>query len=693
MRQEPFVLGAVAYDPKVVTIWEGFKALVRRAGPRLRLRALLQLRAPGRGPPGGADARRVELAARVGAEPAPRRRRGTHGARGRDARHRPGSDARWCWCGGQPTCTTVAARRRARSRPGRSTRRRRRLIPLLHLAGPGSSPGATSRSAARRRWSASTATTSAASAMPSQALIAGEVDAACVIDGNHLVFAKEGTIPAGAVRVLAQTAPYDHCNMTVLDDVPPCHGRALRRAAAGDVVRRPRGAPAARARGLEGVAAGPHRGLRAARGRRRPTRILRRRRERPRPRLRCRDAAGAASTSGGLGFDARRAPARASSASRLWRPARTSSCVGGPSRPRGAPARRGAAPRATRCEAAPATAGWSERGPAPLGALERRGTGGRRRRRRAGCVAERPAPGWGLAARGAMVEAGGPTPAFASRSTATHVWAERAAARSTRRPPRRSGTRRPRSTGRAPMPDGARVEDAVVQVMTFLIENEKAALVVPGALPRRRCTRTSARCCRCSRCRSPTRRGTSRSSRGAPAAAAARSGCRASAVAPRCRRSSTSPTSRSPSFLLSVLGEGTFLSLLGSSSATRPTPSRARSRSSRAQDEARHVAFGLAHLERHVGRRARPARASGAAPSSAATTRSGHRRSQRRGVRRARAARGRDAAPDAIARGVATRSRRSSATWTTAGGPASPGSGFTAGEAEALSALHTRNFM
>ena len=35
-----------------------------------------------------------------------------------------------------------------------------------------------------------------------QALVAGEVDAACVIDGNQLVFAKEGTIAAGAVRVL-----------------------------------------------------------------------------------------------------------------------------------------------------------------------------------------------------------------------------------------------------------------------------------------------------------------------------------------------------------------------------------------------------------------------------------------------------------------------------------------------------------
>jgi phosphonate transport system substrate-binding protein len=48
-----------------------------------------------------------------------------------------------------------------------------------------------------------------------RALAAGDVDAACMIDGNHLLFAKEGTLPAGSTRVLAQTSPYDHCNMTV----------------------------------------------------------------------------------------------------------------------------------------------------------------------------------------------------------------------------------------------------------------------------------------------------------------------------------------------------------------------------------------------------------------------------------------------------------------------------------------------
>jgi phosphonate transport system substrate-binding protein len=53
-----------------------------------------------------------------------------------------------------------------------------------------------------------------------RALMAGEVDAACMIDGNHLLFGREGTLPAGATRILAQTAPYDHCNMTVGPDAP-----------------------------------------------------------------------------------------------------------------------------------------------------------------------------------------------------------------------------------------------------------------------------------------------------------------------------------------------------------------------------------------------------------------------------------------------------------------------------------------
>ena len=47
-----------------------------------------------------------------------------------------------------------------------------------------------------------------------RALAAGDVDAACMIDANHLLFSREGTLPAGSTRIVAQTPRYDHCNMT-----------------------------------------------------------------------------------------------------------------------------------------------------------------------------------------------------------------------------------------------------------------------------------------------------------------------------------------------------------------------------------------------------------------------------------------------------------------------------------------------
>jgi ABC-type phosphate/phosphonate transport system substrate-binding protein len=52
-----------------------------------------------------------------------------------------------------------------------------------------------------------------------RALVAGSVDAACILAANHLVFAREGTLSSDAIRVVAETEPFDHCNMTVNDDV------------------------------------------------------------------------------------------------------------------------------------------------------------------------------------------------------------------------------------------------------------------------------------------------------------------------------------------------------------------------------------------------------------------------------------------------------------------------------------------
>lgn len=51
-----------------------------------------------------------------------------------------------------------------------------------------------------------------------KALLAGKVDAACVIDGNRIAFAREGLSPTRVVHV---TGAYDHCNMTILGDTTP----------------------------------------------------------------------------------------------------------------------------------------------------------------------------------------------------------------------------------------------------------------------------------------------------------------------------------------------------------------------------------------------------------------------------------------------------------------------------------------
>jgi ABC-type phosphate/phosphonate transport system substrate-binding protein len=58
-----------------------------------------------------------------------------------------------------------------------------------------------------------------------RALVVGQVDAACIIDANHLRFTTEGTLLAGATKVIAQTPPYDHCNMTVAGRPSPMLAR------------------------------------------------------------------------------------------------------------------------------------------------------------------------------------------------------------------------------------------------------------------------------------------------------------------------------------------------------------------------------------------------------------------------------------------------------------------------------------
>lgn len=52
-----------------------------------------------------------------------------------------------------------------------------------------------------------------------RALMAGKADAACMIDSNFTLFAGEGTMNSGAVQIMETTPAYDHCNFTVIREL------------------------------------------------------------------------------------------------------------------------------------------------------------------------------------------------------------------------------------------------------------------------------------------------------------------------------------------------------------------------------------------------------------------------------------------------------------------------------------------
>ena len=48
-----------------------------------------------------------------------------------------------------------------------------------------------------------------------RSLLSGSADVACLIKGNYEAWIADGTIPSGATHILAETPAYDHCNVTV----------------------------------------------------------------------------------------------------------------------------------------------------------------------------------------------------------------------------------------------------------------------------------------------------------------------------------------------------------------------------------------------------------------------------------------------------------------------------------------------
>jgi hypothetical protein len=208
-------------------------------------------------------------------------------------------------------------------------------------------------------------------------------------------------------------------------------------------------------------------------------------------------------------------------------------------------------------------------------------------------IVRRPPAHWGLAARGALVEAGGP-PAPFDLDDRDVVWADLAprlyahAAAAQWDPATAVDWTAP-----APPPE---IEAAVVQVMTYLVENEQAALVIPARLlarvhPHFREVQQLLAVQAADEARHMevfTRRALLHGGQMGTSSA----GGRASLVTLL-----TEPDFSLASFLLSVLGEGSFLALLSFLDRHAPDPvTRQVTRLARV-DEARHVAFGVAHLE------------------------------------------------------------------------------------------------
>jgi ABC-type phosphate/phosphonate transport system substrate-binding protein len=216
---DSLVLGAVAYDPKVVTIWDGFQRWFARQG--LPFDYVLYTNYERQVEQHFAGACHVAWNSPLAWLQAQRVAR----ARGRTARAvamrdtdqeltsvvvvRADSDLR-----------TVADLRGKRLGVGAADSPQATMLPLQHLAELGL---IADRDYQVQRFDVLVGKHGdhvGGERDAAKALLGGQVDAACMLDGNHLLFTQEGTLARGGTRVLTQTAPFDHCNFTVLDGAP-----------------------------------------------------------------------------------------------------------------------------------------------------------------------------------------------------------------------------------------------------------------------------------------------------------------------------------------------------------------------------------------------------------------------------------------------------------------------------------------
>lgn len=214
-----FLLGAVAYDPKVVTIWEGFRVYFQERGFDFdyllfsNYEQLVESHLAG-----AVHAAWNSPLAWIEADRAAKRLGRT--ARAVAMRDTDCDLTSVVVVRSDAPIASIADLAGKRVAVGASDSPQATLIPLLLIADAGLEPGKAFDVVRHEVLVGKHGDHVGGERDAVRALMSGQADAACLIDANLLAFAKEGALPPGATRVLATTGPYDHCNFTVLDGAP-----------------------------------------------------------------------------------------------------------------------------------------------------------------------------------------------------------------------------------------------------------------------------------------------------------------------------------------------------------------------------------------------------------------------------------------------------------------------------------------
>ncbi|MBV8526935.1 MAG: PhnD/SsuA/transferrin family substrate-binding protein [Candidatus Dormibacteraeota bacterium] len=211
----PLRLGAVAYDPKVVTIWEGFKPWFADRGLALDYVLFSNYEAQAEAQLAGA----IDLA--WNSPLAWVRTRRAAAAAGGEAYAVAMRDSDRDLCSvvvvrSGDGISDVADLRGRTVAVGAVDSPQATLLPLSHLRGAGLDPDHDITVQHCDVLAGKHGDHIGGERDAARALADGSVDAACLLDATHLLMTREGTLPAGFSTILTTTPPFDHCNFTAL---------------------------------------------------------------------------------------------------------------------------------------------------------------------------------------------------------------------------------------------------------------------------------------------------------------------------------------------------------------------------------------------------------------------------------------------------------------------------------------------